>query len=112
MADPIRTTDRLRHEIDQGRSGEKVAFPDPAASPLGTDDEAAGTPAGPADVRLAAAAEIRQPGIDAPAATDERRRGLSGIGRGLGGNADSRPTLLVAAGVLVVGLAVLFMLAG
>ncbi|HLH89308.1 MAG TPA: hypothetical protein VKX28_12705 [Xanthobacteraceae bacterium] len=35
---------RLRDEIDSGRTGEKVAFPDPAAAPLGTDEEAAGTP--------------------------------------------------------------------
>lgn len=35
---------RLRKEIDAGASRDKVAFPDPAAAPLGTDDEAAGTP--------------------------------------------------------------------
>ena len=33
---------RLRPVIDAGRTGDKVAFPDPAASPLGTDDWAAG----------------------------------------------------------------------
>lgn len=38
------TVSRLRHEIDAGRTGDKVAFPDPATVPLGTDDEAAGTP--------------------------------------------------------------------
>ena len=36
--------DVLRHAIDTGRTGAKVDFPDPAAAPLGTDDEAAGTP--------------------------------------------------------------------
>ena len=30
--------------IDSGRTGDKVAFPDPAAAPLGSDEEAAGTP--------------------------------------------------------------------
>ncbi|MDQ7264157.1 hypothetical protein NM680_20445, partial [Paracoccus sp. PS-1] len=35
---------RLRAEIDAGRTGDKLGFPDPAAAPLGTDDEAAGTP--------------------------------------------------------------------
>jgi hypothetical protein len=35
---------QLRDDIDRGRSGEKVNWPDPAAAPLGTDDEAAGTP--------------------------------------------------------------------
>jgi hypothetical protein len=39
------TTARLRHEIDSGRCGDKVCWPDPAAAPLGTDDEAGGTPA-------------------------------------------------------------------
>lgn len=39
------TADRLRADIDGGKTGEKVPFPDPAAAPLGTDDEAAG--AGP-----------------------------------------------------------------
>jgi hypothetical protein len=35
---------RLRHAIDSGNTGDKVNYPDPAAAPLGTDDEAAGTP--------------------------------------------------------------------
>ena len=34
---------RLKAAIDRGETGDKVAFPDPAAAPLGTDDEAAGT---------------------------------------------------------------------
>lgn len=34
---------RLRHAIDSGNTGDKVNYPDPAAAPLGTDDEAAGT---------------------------------------------------------------------
>lgn len=39
--------DQLRNDIDQGRTGEKrprrdADFPDVAAAPLGTDDEAAG----------------------------------------------------------------------
>ena len=37
------TADQLRHDIDQGRTGDKVAWPDPASAPLGTDEEAAGT---------------------------------------------------------------------
>jgi hypothetical protein len=36
--------EQLRHDIDCGRTGDKVAFPDPAVAPLGTDEEAAGTP--------------------------------------------------------------------
>lgn len=34
---------RLRADIDRGRTGDKTEWPDPAAAPLGTDDEAAGT---------------------------------------------------------------------
>lgn len=34
---------QLRDRIDRGRTGEKVPAADPAAAPLGTDDEAAGT---------------------------------------------------------------------
>jgi hypothetical protein len=36
--------DRLRADIDRGRTGDKFPWPDPAAAPLGTDEEAAGTP--------------------------------------------------------------------
>jgi hypothetical protein len=32
--------ERLRHKIDSGKTRDKVGVPDPAMSPLGTDDEA------------------------------------------------------------------------
>ena len=35
---------RLRDHIDRGGAADKAAAWDPAAAPLGTDDEAAGTP--------------------------------------------------------------------
>jgi hypothetical protein len=38
------TADALRHEIDFGKTADKVPFPDPATAPLGTDDESAGRP--------------------------------------------------------------------
>lgn len=41
------TTEQLRDAIDRGATGTKVPNPDPAAAPLGTDDEAAGTPPSP-----------------------------------------------------------------
>jgi hypothetical protein len=44
---PRATSEQLRHDIDRGRTGEKVAAIDPAAAPLGTDEEAAGTPIDP-----------------------------------------------------------------
>ena len=36
------TVAQLRDDIDSGRTGDKIGGFDPAASPLGTDDEAAG----------------------------------------------------------------------
>ena len=53
------TTEQLRHDIDQGRTGDKVRFPDPAAAPLGTDEEAAGTPIDPQVVAQTRDAEAR-----------------------------------------------------
>lgn len=50
---PPTTTDRLRRDIDSGRTGEKADWPDPAAAPLGTDDEAAGNPPDADQVRQA-----------------------------------------------------------
>jgi hypothetical protein len=38
---------QLRADIDRGRTRDKVAFSDPAVVPLGTDEEAAGTPLPP-----------------------------------------------------------------
>src|SRR4051812_49010557 len=55
---PIETTEQLRIAIDQGQGGSKVDAGDPAAAPLGTDDEAGGTPNSAAQVRLAAAHEV------------------------------------------------------
>lgn len=52
------TTDLLRHRIDRGLAGDKKGFPDPAAAPLGTDDEAAGTPPTPEQIALAHAQEV------------------------------------------------------
>jgi len=51
------TADQLREEIDRGGAGDKTAFSDPAAAPLGTDDEAAGTPPTSDQVDTATAAE-------------------------------------------------------
>ena len=54
----IETTEQLRIAIDQGWGG-KVDATDPAAAPLGTDDEAGGSPNSAAQVGLAAAHEIK-----------------------------------------------------
>lgn len=70
---PIETTSQLRIAIDQAQAGSRVDVTDPAAAPLGTDDEAAGNPDSTAQVRLAAAHEVRG------TPSSERQR-TSGIG--------------------------------
>jgi hypothetical protein len=47
------TSAQLKGDIDSGRTGDKVGAYDPGLSPLGTDDEAAGTPPSPHRIRLA-----------------------------------------------------------
>jgi hypothetical protein len=39
---PNMAAQRLRESIDRGETGDKIPAADPAAAPLGTDDEAAG----------------------------------------------------------------------
>lgn len=60
------TVDQLSFEIDSGRTRRKVSAPDPAAVPLGTDEEAAGTPVSPH-----AAALAKQEEVDAPPKSNE-----------------------------------------
>ena len=48
-----RNAARLRDDIDRGRTGDKIGFPDPAAAPPGTDAEAGGASPGSAEVRTA-----------------------------------------------------------
>jgi hypothetical protein len=69
---PIETTEQLRIAIDQGTAGDKVDVTDPAAAPLGTDDEAGGSPNTTAQVRLAAAHEVRA----RPSSARQRTSGL------------------------------------
>jgi hypothetical protein len=47
------TTAQLKGDIDSGRTGDKNAVFDPGLSPLGTDDEAGGTPPTSEQVDLA-----------------------------------------------------------
>lgn len=67
------TTEQLRIAIDRGQAGDKVDFPDPAAAPLGTDDEAGGHSNTPAQVRLAAAHELTR-------APKQKRQDYAGLG--------------------------------
>lgn len=48
---------QLKDDIDSGRTGDKIGGFDPAAAPLGTDEEAAGTPVPAEAVALARAQE-------------------------------------------------------
>jgi succinate dehydrogenase / fumarate reductase cytochrome b subunit len=52
------TAQELKGAIDAGRTGDKVISFDPGAAPLGTDDEAAGTPDTPARAALAMRQEL------------------------------------------------------
>jgi hypothetical protein len=59
MPSPSRkeSAEQLRRDIDRGLTGDKIPAQDPAAVPLGTDDEAAGMPPTPDEVREARSRE-------------------------------------------------------
>lgn len=60
----------LGDDLDRGRGRDKNPYPDPAAAPLGTDDEAAGTPVTTEQTRMARDHEIRsQGGLDSTSPT-------------------------------------------
>jgi hypothetical protein len=50
----------LKGDIDSGRTGDKNPVFDPGLSPLGTDDEAGGTPPTPERVELARTEETKR----------------------------------------------------
>lgn len=54
-SDP-QTVEALRRDIDRGDTGDKVDYPDPAAAPLGADDEAGGHSPNRAEMASARAA--------------------------------------------------------
>jgi hypothetical protein len=55
----VATSAQLRHGIATGQSGDKTSNIDPAAAPLGTDDEAAGKPPSTLEINLAAQEEVK-----------------------------------------------------
>jgi hypothetical protein len=55
---PRSTVEQLRNDIDHGRACDKVDAPDPSVAPLGSDEEAAGTPPDPAAVEAARTLEM------------------------------------------------------
>jgi len=72
---------QLRHAIDSGQTGDKVPFPDIAASPLGTDAEAGGSGATTAEVALSLAQEAKGRPRDADAHASAKRA-LPGVSVG------------------------------
>ena len=63
---PPKTTDDLRMDLDRGVTGDKIPGSDPAAAPLGTDDEAAGTPPTRREIDLEARDRTVLPHTEAP----------------------------------------------
>lgn len=72
------TSAQLRHDIDRGATGDKTPALDPAAAPLGTDEEAGGAPPTSAEIAEAIATERRGPSAHrnagAPAQTPDGER--------------------------------------
>lgn len=75
MAD---TVEQLRRDIDNGQSRDKVAYADPTSNPLGSDDEAGGTPNTPERIALARRTELARSDSPAAETPDERGRPVSG----------------------------------
>ncbi|MFE0757426.1 hypothetical protein ACFW16_25935 [Inquilinus sp. NPDC058860] len=79
MPSPSRkeSAEQLRRDIDRGLTGDKIPVQDPAAAPLGTDDEAAGMPPTSEEIRDARRREAigRPPDTElarGPATSDPR----------------------------------------
>ncbi len=64
---------KLRGDIDTGKAGDKIGFPDPAAAPLGTDAEAGGASPSPEEVRKAHRHEVERHPSGPAAASDPRQ---------------------------------------
>jgi hypothetical protein len=56
---PGAAAQRLRADIDSGKTADKVDFPDPSAAPLGTDEEAGGITTPEQALEKARQAELR-----------------------------------------------------
>ena len=80
--------DRLRGDIDRGRTGEKAPGLDPAAAPLGTDSEAAGVPPTPQERTVEQQARPTPPllarlGLTSDGSSGDPRRATAERGRAL-----------------------------
>lgn len=74
--DKTATAAPLRGDLDAGHGRDKVTYPDPAAAPLGTDDEAAGTPITEEQMQIARAQEDRRDQV--PETDPARTAGATG----------------------------------
>ena len=92
-------TDHLRDDINSGITGDKVAFSDPAAAPLGADDEAAGFPPDAETVALARRLERGGPNERRTAVRASEEHGGARIRSGVA------VSLLTGCGVLVAMVA-------
>jgi hypothetical protein len=86
---PAPNVAHLRRDIEAGATGDKLPMLDPAASPLGTDDEAGGAP--PTAAMVAAAREAE--------------RGPHSASKGVGGRTGPRFSRIAALLLLAVLLA-------
>lgn len=100
---------RLKAEIDSGRTGDKVPFPDPGAAPLGTDAEAGGNPPNGPAVRRAARDEAGSGVPPQPNVSDESGRTISGEMRG-GSPRRVLVPLAIIGGVAVLGIVLAILL--
>src|SRR4051794_27745647 len=94
--------DRIRAEIDRGHTGDKVDWPDPAAAPLGTDDEA-GSP-----VPMAQASEAKSVTISGEAPSEPKKGEGPIPNTGISRFNDGYGSLMVWAGLAVLLAAFLF----
>jgi hypothetical protein len=105
------TTNRLKADIDSGRTGDKIAFPDPSAAPLGTDDEAAGSPPMRDRVAEARAGELRAGREIGPSAGEERSRRIDGEADGLPRNGWAPILISLVIGLMIAAAMVVLLTA-
>lgn len=108
---PPVTSDALRHRMTRGE-GDKVNFPDPAASPLGTDAEAGGTSPSPREIADAARAELTPHALRRPSSSGVKSSEAGRPIAGESGTAGGRPFVGIGIGfgVLVAVLIVVLLL--
>lgn len=102
LSDDDLTADALRHALDHGKGGDKVDFADPAAAPLGTDDEAAGFPP-----TRAQRAEAARQELGAHRTAEEAQTDHTAPRRAQGGTMPPLWVVLILLLVVVLGVSLL-----